>query len=459
MPPSENIVELGRVRTEAKAAEAALRNHEATVARLTTLLQRLEREGLAEEAAAVRQQLDEAELARRERQRRLAELLGRADAIFGEFGAVPDPATQLGELETGQPIALLPVRLETHFRRGQEGIDLLVRIYPDDLHVEIHEPEFTDDEVDAAKAFWLATLAADDGPAAEREAARLAAWRQLAVRYDPQRAAWIARVMEPDVPVGEAPAFPDPPRHREEWTRAPQARTLPDRWLVLGYSRGARIIQAWGRPIPDPLPVGPDPDAEIPEPADGTPAIDPGMRWMFDFDEAEAVGMGVRIPLGTDQPPRIDLLVALGVKASVTAEESAQRLAALFDGHHYSAGLGFVRQGTPTNNSGGERSGFNQPDATFERSFAVERGDPLVTAGDESNGEVTAAALGLDPELFAHVADAGLAEQAEARCMNAALWHTTWGYFLSQVMASTFSRRQILGFRSHFVAHVRGRGP
>lgn len=459
MAPSENVFELGQARADTAAAEATLLNQDAIIARLRDRLQALLREGRLEEASALGRQFEEAEQARRDQLRRLAELRALAEELFGELVAVPDPAEQLGELETGLPIALLPVRLETHFQQGREGVDLQVRVYPDDLHVEVHEPEFTDEEAEAGESFWLATIAADDGPADEREAARLAAWRQLAVRFEPERAAWIARTMEPEILEGGEPAFPDPPRHQEEWTRAPQARTLPDRWVILGYSSGTRIIRAWGRPIPDPLPVGPSPDTEIPEPADGMPAIDPGVRWMFEFDEAEALGMGVRIPLGRGTPPRIDLLVALGVKASVTADESAERVAELLDGHHYAAGLGFVRQGTPTNNTGDSRSGFNQPDATFERSFGVERGEPLALAGDESNGDVTAVALGLDPGLFAHVANAGLAEQNEARCMNAALWHTTWGYFLGQVMARTFTRSEILGFRSHFVEHVRGRGP
>jgi hypothetical protein len=147
------------------------------------------------------------------------------------------------------------------------------------------------------------------------------------------------------------------------------------------------------------------------------------------------------------------------VKASADARESTDRLASLLDDHHYAGGLGFVRQGSPTNNTGETRSAFDRPDATFERSFAIERGDPLVTPGDGSNGALTAAALGLDASVFAHVADAGLTEQADAAGMHAALWHATWGYYLEQVMSPTFSRSQVNAFRRHFIDHVRGRGP
>ena len=47
------------------------------------------------------------------------------------------------------PVALLPVRLETRFATGAAGPELLVRIYPDEIHADRHEPELTAEE-DAA---------------------------------------------------------------------------------------------------------------------------------------------------------------------------------------------------------------------------------------------------------------------------------------------------------------------
>lgn len=50
------------------------------------------------------------------------------------------------------PIALFPVRLETRYDAAEN--DLLVRVYPDQIHLDGHEPELTVAEIEAAKEFW-----------------------------------------------------------------------------------------------------------------------------------------------------------------------------------------------------------------------------------------------------------------------------------------------------------------
>jgi hypothetical protein len=113
--------------------------------------------------------------------------------LFDRFIQMPDPAEIFGLLETGQAIALLPVRLETHFKSGRAGMELLVRIYPDDVHVEIHEPELTEVEIQAGQEFWQKTQAAESLPEEEKAAAKRAAWAGLCRAVQAGRAAWIIR--------------------------------------------------------------------------------------------------------------------------------------------------------------------------------------------------------------------------------------------------------------------------
>ncbi|MFD0507024.1 hypothetical protein ACFQ0G_38215 [Streptomyces chiangmaiensis] len=54
-------------------------------------------------------------------------------------------APLLGRLDPEVPLALLPVRLETRLRPDEQGTDrLLVRLFPDDIHIEQHEQRPTE---------------------------------------------------------------------------------------------------------------------------------------------------------------------------------------------------------------------------------------------------------------------------------------------------------------------------
>src|SRR3954469_15795773 len=100
----------------------------------------------------------------------------------------PDLAEPLS-FGPARPIVLLPVRLETRFTPlADGGVELRVRVYPDKVHVDTHEPGLTEQELIWGKHFWDQTWRA----ATDKEA-RKRAWSQLAERFDAARAAWIAR--------------------------------------------------------------------------------------------------------------------------------------------------------------------------------------------------------------------------------------------------------------------------
>jgi hypothetical protein len=376
-----------------------------------------------------------------------------------------------------QPIAMFPVRLETRFFPRQDGgADLHVRVYPDKVHIDTHEPELTEEEITWGKHFWEQTWRA----ATDEEAQKLA-WRQLVERFDAGRAAWVARALKPLNPNGRPKqpvpntkpltnpiSFPSPATKAGAWTRAPLTSVLPKRWCVFGYAGGKLIVKALGNTIPDKLSTGPDPSASSAEFADSELAIDAGMKWMVDFTEAEKIGMGVRVRLDREQAKGFDILLVFGIKATVGAADGTQQLIDLLNAHHYTDGLNFVLQGTPSNNTPDAPSGFNSSDAGQEVSYLAERDAPTIVAGDESNADVLAGALGLrdrNAMTFANLANASAKEQMEARHMNRALWSSTWGYFLTQMMgiggagSTTLMPGDWNWAREHFVAYVRAQGP
>ena len=266
--------------------------------------------------------------------------------------APPPLPEMLGELcKADRPLALFPVRLETRFFPQADGSsELRVRVYPDRIHIDSHEAGLTQTEKTWGQHYWTQLFKAGDDTQAQKDA-----WRQLAERYDVQRAAWIARLLRPKNVDGRtattAPEFP-PVEGVDEaedaaWRSAPKARLLPTRWIAIVQAGGRAVAAVAGRDIRPALAVGPDPrvdgDTSPDIPADEA-AVDAGMRWMVDFEEAEAAGMGLRIPvMAATLAAGIESLFVLGANTKATANEGAKQLSAQLDAQHYTDGLEFLR--------------------------------------------------------------------------------------------------------------------
>ena len=382
---------------------------------------------------------------------RMAQLLPQLD----DYRAARDAATArllgtdrlAGMVETKHPLLLLPVRLETRFvsTRDGTGTELWVRVYPDDVHIDTHEPGLTAEEERWGKHFWAQVSAAPSG--GDHIERKQQAWRQLVDRFGSPRAAWIARVLDPARPLTI------PPRE-SAWTRAPHTQVLPDRWVAIGYREEKAIVTAWGKPIRNVLATGPSPQPSEVSGTDQLPAIDAGMRWMIDFEAAETIGMALRIPLTEEQAScGFERLVVIGIKASLDAATMAARLADLLDAQHYTNGLALVPQNVPTNNTSEASSGYKDDSSDAAGSYAIELGDSLTRAG--SDGELAAHALGIPPSVFSHVRDADGTEQAHARGMNTALWGISDSPLTRQLLAAIAPNF----VRDHFIDFVRARGP
>lgn len=379
------------------------------------------------------------------------------------------PIERIAELEADVPVAFFPVRIETRFRRGTsegEGVgELMVRIYPDSILANEHEPLLTGAEAQAGRDYWRRAWLEGD----ERDA-----WTILLKQAMAPRAAWIvARTMpanqqeRPASGPSPAPQFATIETRPDGWHRAPEATGMPERWIVSAYRGGRRIHQVLSEPVREGLALtfrlsgeGTEEEAVdefVDVTGDGL-KVEPSVLWAYDFSEAVRAGMALTIPLTqADLDRGFSHLIVMGVRTSAEAEEQAADLAALITAVNATRGVAFVPQGAKTNNSADNPSDYPPADTAGAISFATHRGSSLAIAGGD--GERFMRALGLPPATADHVWGADRDEQKAAVAMIDCLWPATLGYFLREMMAPDVSPAMADALRVHMREHVRGRGP
>ncbi|MEQ9112701.1 MAG: hypothetical protein RID94_00450, partial [Miltoncostaeaceae bacterium] len=383
------------------------------------------------------------ELADRERRQadRLRDALADGRALAALVARMPqDQALQW--LEPSVPLVLLPVRLETRYRRLADGAhDLWVRIYPEPLHIDAHEPGLSPAELEAARAFWTGG-GADPGSAGDD------AWRTLCVAVGSEdRAAWVRLAGAPGAAAQAA---------RAPWSRPAVARALPDRFVALARNGGATVARAEGRPVVQPLPVGPDPRAAA---GTGPAGLDAESAWLMDLGAAEAAGMALRLHFPAGTSPEVERLLVMGVAASLTPPGAAAELESLLGAHRFATGLDTVPAGTPTNVP---REGL--PPARVgrlqrERTAGPDPGTAPPEREPGSDADRLAAALGVTGAHLASTSGAHVWSEADARAMLTALWPGTLGAHLRELMARSIHPHEADLVRAHALDHVRARGP
>lgn len=368
--------------------------------------------------------------------------------ILQELDADPDASA--GVRDPRHPVLLLPVRLETRFADTQ----LLVRIYPDAVHVDTHEPELTHAERAAAERYWRQRWEA------ATDAERIdAADQQLAAAVGAHRSGHVAEATRPlnqdrrpnqpvpaGTPLDPPPELPATPRREGAWTRAPHSQALPDRWLVRARS-GTRTFEGFTAAVPSPLVVGPDPSG------DGTyvdVADDDG--WLTEFGAALEVGMAIILPLDEDVVAQgLDEVLVVGIRAADDHVAGARRTSELLTAHRYTDGLAL------------HPGGASVEDPMPPRQPTV--GEHPATPRQGSDGERLVRALGLDPSVAAGVDGAGASEETTAWAAITALWRPGWHAMLDHHLVNVFAddepeqrQRDLDRVRVHAAAHLRPEG-
>jgi hypothetical protein len=385
-----------------------------------------------------------------------------------------DPAQLVQTMDGGQPIALLPMRMETRYVPSGRPNKLRIRVYPDDINTIEHTPALTEPERQRGADYWHARFRGDD-----TDAERIA--RDLAIAFGRGRAAWVLRVMTPDNAgeQGDAEAKPRFPDLETIDARAKQTRAvlLPDRWCAIGYAAGRReVFRIWGKRIPDELLLSPDwLNAAGPEPLLG------GERsWLADFDAALENGMAIDITqqqldeltrqrgdghgfsLATDTLERV---LVVGLEWTKDAAQTADELAALLAAQRDSRGLGFLPLGTKTNNTEGSPAGFSPSD---ERVAPLTPKENAQLPKEKDALELLTYALGVPTEGLPadNIGNAHLAEQRTALHMMNALWRGTFGHYLMELWNAPGEEKDRLlntptlyDLRRYAVAYLRPGGP
>ncbi len=429
------------------------------------------------------------------------------------------------QCSTNVPFLLFPVRLEVKFHVDHgcnDPYQFWVRIFPDDIHVQTHEPDITEQEYDDLRLYrdmsadinnnidgefitlkkYFTSFTDDEiriilndenhlSSITEIQKTKIenyknnvsklnddldSAWKTLAESNGILRSKWLLNI---DVDSNEFGPFNINSNGMQDtnkiylkpssWSNSHKIYTMPDKFVLHLYRKNNQnnpesIV---GNTIPTPLILTPEP-YPIEKPNDPVKSMfDKNSRWIDNFDESVNVGMGFKIPITYDDYMNgFDKIIVLGVKASANPEFSKKLLCKLIEGHQYSNGFSFMKQGTPTNNTSKNESGFSSDEDPITVGEYKHDYKPLLNANmqDYVNGMRFSKFLGLPWTLFKNTIGADDTEYHDSYAMNRALWNSTMGYWLDKILKPLNNDHRINGdyyakAEDHFCKFVIARGP
>ncbi|MGN6567899.1 MAG: hypothetical protein ACTHJ0_08105, partial [Flavipsychrobacter sp.] len=381
--------------------------------------------------------------------------------FFSYYDTQQYAVSQLGDKT---PILFFPVRIETSFQSNSGSPQLWVRIFPDDIAVDTHEQLLSQSEIDQGEQYWQSV--ADAG---SNDVAKTQAWDLLCRSFGYERAAWVTLQTKPASLTTTPLVFPSLTPKADSWTQQPVTRILPDAFVVMCYTStdfSSPNFSAQTNSIPDEIKMGLDPNNNINfNQTGGDIVADPAadIDWLIHFDAAVAKGLGVKIPIDSASFTNgFTRIVVLGVKTSLNTTQSQQRLQDLINSHHYTDGFSLLAQGTSTNNTDTAYSGYSSVDFGNDTTYATEEeGDlftPTTANRSKTDGQILCEALGIDYDPLYHIFHSNGYDIRDSMNINIALWATSWGYYLSDMMAPLVSSTTVDQLRDFFSDYVRSRG-
>ncbi len=315
-------------------------------------------------------------------------------------------------MKTTQPVVLFPLRLEID-NHGKKNVSS-IRWYPDESQLFPPVSGQTDADRKAFQEYELNETEIENDASLsdkEREIRLRTSWLALVRKVGLARARWLVD----EKYSGGSKTFSgksDKDALHAFLEEGAPLKMLPERVFLftLRWQGGTRIIELLER-------------GEI-IPADIVFSLQnqqnpSGTNWVFNFEKAVKVGMGVRItdPVKINQLRQAGWLLAVGCKADTTENAVLEELLL----RNKSLGsMEILAQDTPTNNTEQASTDFigNENGTSRESEMPQE---PGITDGAAS-GDLLAAALGLERSVFGGVKNEASRDQRAALAMNRILW-------------------------------------
>lgn len=374
------------------------------------------------------------------------DLVGIIDKIEDPYFAV---AKKVNTLNDKVPILLFPVRLETRFHQSQNVYQLWVRVYPDDCQSELDRNYLSAEECNSITAYIKDNI----DLFAQKHGNNRAAFIQSVLKKNGTSADFKLAVQNQDASKLKSQFAIE----LNNGTAIPYASTLPNNFIFKLYNNaGVEYKTIVSKTIPAKVAMG------FNEVKDS----EKGIEWTYNFDKAVEIGLGVKIDITADDYNNgFNKLIVYGMRSSETATAGKVKLENLFENHYYSnGGLGIIKQGTPTNNSDNENSGYSwkdnwtdAPPADTNTTHTI-ASNTINSSSNFNDGEWLSQYLGIDDSLFQKVVNGKGSDQKEARLMNRALFPATMGYFFDEMMDPLVSKTNINLLESFFTNYVLGRG-
>ncbi len=372
------------------------------------------------------------------------------------------------------PILMIPIRLETKFvALDSRNLQLWVRIFPDDIAIQQHEELLTQLEFNEGKNYWeqFFTIEKEDS---ENEEAKKEAWDNLKSQFGANRSTWVAKLTLPTnwsdrtlLENATELTFKIPNTFKShEWTKAPYTKMLPDKFVVTIFRRGRAVHEHVGNLIPDTLMLGHDPfdsDSAFKKTEDGI-QFDQKFSWLSDFDQAVEIGMGMKIDLDrrfllNNKDRSLEKIVVSGLSLSSDAQTSANILGQLLDNHSYTTGLSILPQGTATNNTERDSSGYKPNEEQQPKGYFEIPDVPLFQQDPNCDGSRLSKILGIHPFFLENVSLHNCRDHAESVLMNRALYPATLGYYIETLLEGATPIKMHGLIKEFFVNQITSSGP